>query len=164
MKRTTSSLLRAHSRGSFSRLIFESEWSNGGGHESRSLLFRLCQVSVMCFRVVTPLSYLYLITLAVIALSPSFLERDSEGTFKWSLGLSSSLSLTNPWSMLMTSVQEPLLSHFVFIFLTVWALLEALFFPYYYYLFTKLNSLNNDLQVRQECVCVLFFWMNELFS
>jgi len=46
MKRSTSSLLRAHSRGSFSRLVFESETLAGGGDSERSLPFRLIQVFV----------------------------------------------------------------------------------------------------------------------
>lgn len=56
-----SSLLRAHSRGSFGRLLFESEHCHGGGGSDRSLLFRITQLVVIVFRSVTPLSYIHLI-------------------------------------------------------------------------------------------------------
>ena len=49
LKRSTSSLLRAHSRGSFSRLVFESETLAGGGGSERSLPFRLIQLFVSCY-------------------------------------------------------------------------------------------------------------------
>jgi len=55
MKRTTSSLLRAHSRGSLNRLIFESEHSNGGGGDDRSIPYRLCQLIVIIIRLITPI-------------------------------------------------------------------------------------------------------------
>ena len=49
MSRTTSSLLLSRTRGSFDRLVFESEHSNGGGSSDRSITFRLCQVLVRTY-------------------------------------------------------------------------------------------------------------------
>lgn len=106
MKRSPSStLLRAHSRGSFSRLVFESETNNGGGHHDRSLSYRFAQLVVVCMRLVTPCSYLYLLSLTVLKESPSVY-----------------------------------LGNVLFIALTIWMCIEALFFPYYYYLFNRLNN------------------------
>jgi hypothetical protein len=128
MKRDNFSLHRAHSRGDFSRLLFESETSNGGGDESRSFLFRLCQLGVLAFRLVTPFSYLYLSTLFALKLQPAQFFGGSA----------------------------------MYFFLLVWMLVEALFLPYYYYLFTQFSKRNGDLehfasdkQVRvRVCVCV----------
>ncbi|KAJ1440279.1 hypothetical protein B484DRAFT_152274 [Ochromonadaceae sp. CCMP2298] len=112
MKRVNSSLHRAHSRDSFSRLLFESESSNGGGDESRSIFFRLCQLGVLAFRLVTPFSYLYLSTLFALKLQPAQFFGGSA----------------------------------MYYFLLVWMLVEALFLPYYYYLFTQLSKRNGDLE------------------
>eukprot|EP01039_Chlorochromonas_danica_P010505 gene10505-11636_t len=64
LKRSQSgSLLRAPSRGSLERLIFESSHCNGptvSPHAEHSLLFRLIQFVVFVFRLITPLSYLFL--------------------------------------------------------------------------------------------------------
>ena len=49
LTRTTSSLLLSRSRGSFNRLVFESEHSIGGGSSDRSILFRLCQLVVRMY-------------------------------------------------------------------------------------------------------------------
>lgn len=111
MKRTKSSLIRSHSRDSFSRLVFESEHSNGGGHHNRSLVYRFCQFMVLLLRSITPLSYVFLIYIAIYKVTAD----------KFSFGC------VTYWLLL------------------VWALIEALFFPYYYYLFMKLNNLNDKL-------------------
>ena len=63
-KRTTSSLMRAHSRGSFNQLVLESAENLGGGRHDRPILFRLLQVFIVVLRLVTPASYLYLMCLA----------------------------------------------------------------------------------------------------
>jgi hypothetical protein len=118
MKRTTSSLMRAHSRSSFNRLLFESEHATGGGPKDRSLLFRLCQLVVVIFRSVTPLSYVYLAVLFVYGITPN----------KMGLGTA------------------------FYFFLTAWMVIEALFFPYYLYLFTKLQNLNH-VSLRAVCQC-----------
>ena len=65
LKRTTSSLLRASSRDSLSRLLFESEHSNGGGGDDRSLFFRFCQLVVLIIRSITPLSYAYVVYILI---------------------------------------------------------------------------------------------------
>lgn len=70
MKRSSSSLFKAHSRGSFGRLLFESEHCNGGGSADRSLTFRLSQLLVLVLRIITPISYIYLLSLLFI-FSPS---------------------------------------------------------------------------------------------
>ena len=49
LTRTTSSRLLSRSRGSFNRLVFESEHSIGGGSSDRSILFRLCQLVVRMY-------------------------------------------------------------------------------------------------------------------
>lgn len=60
-KQASSSLHLAHSRDAFSRLIFESEHSMGGGDNGRSVLFRLFQLLVVVLRLVTPACYLFLL-------------------------------------------------------------------------------------------------------
>ena len=112
MKRTTSSLHRAHSKGSFNRLVFESEHSLGGGDNDRSLIFRFCQLIVVIIRAITPLSYLFLAYIYVFNIS-------SKNFY----------------------IGE--LSYYVIV---PWAIAEALFFPYYYYLFTKLSNMNHELE------------------
>lgn len=112
MKKTaSSSLLRAHSRGSFSRLVFESETNNGGGHKDRSLSYRFCQLVVMLMRLVTPASYIFIITLTAMQVPPT------------SFG-----------------------GNIPFAILTIWMIVEALFFPYYYYLFRLLNKSKSELE------------------
>eukprot|EP01031_Cornospumella_fuschlensis_P032819 gene32819-39679_t len=113
MKRDLSqSLLRAHSRGSLSRLMFEAELCNGVSlsHNS-SLAFRLVQFAVFICRVVTPLSYAYLLSQIFYPLDP--------GEFPG--------------------------GHLVYAVFSLWMVAEALFFPYYCYLFTQLNMPNEDL-------------------
>lgn len=107
----SSTLLHSHSRSSFSRLVFESETNNGGGHHDRSLLYRFAQLVVVCMRLVTPCSYLYLFALTVLKKSPSVY-----------------------------------LGSILFIALTMWMCIEALFFPYYYYLFNRLNNSKPTLE------------------
>ncbi|RYG68363.1 hypothetical protein EON64_05350 [archaeon] len=114
MKRDLSqSLLRAHSRGSLSRLMFEAEQCNGVtvSHD-RSLAFRLVQCAVFLCRLITPFSYVYLLSQCVQPLDPA---RFPGGPVMYAVFL-------------------------------LWMLAEALFFPYYYYLFTQLNLPNEDLQ------------------
>lgn len=112
MKRTTSSLHRAHSKGSFNRLVFESEHSLGGGDHDRSLIFRLCQLVVIVIRAITPLSYLFLAYIYVFNItSKNFYIGE--------------------------------LSYYIIL---VWTIAEVLFFPYYYYLFTKLSHRNHELE------------------
>jgi hypothetical protein len=101
----SSSILKAHSRGSFSRLVFESEPNNGGGHKDRSLCYRFWQFVVLVFRVITPCSYIFLVSIPALNISPSQFG-----------------------------------GNVPFVLLTVWMIVEALFFPYYYYLFVKLNQ------------------------
>jgi hypothetical protein len=58
----SSSLLRAHSRGSFGRLLFESGKCNGPDvTSSHSLLYRCIQLIVFSFRLITPIAYAYFI-------------------------------------------------------------------------------------------------------
>jgi hypothetical protein len=142
----SSSLHKAHSRHSFNRFLFESEISNGPpfgkltnfrccfllissssylGDKSRSFLFRLCQFFVLLFRLVTPFSYLYL---AIAACHFFFPIVDSNNFLLKLLPNKSVLS----WSIF------------------AWMTVEALFFPYYYYLFTRLNDFNEDLDHMAE--------------
>ena len=110
-KSPSDTLLRAHSRGSFSRLVFESETNNGGGHAERSIFFRLAQIVVLFLRLITPCSYIYLLCLIIFQLQPQQF---------------------GGWTS--------------YVILTGWMCLEALFFPYYYYLFTNLNKQGSNLQ------------------
>ncbi len=66
--RSNSSLVRAHSRGSFSRLVLESESSNG--EYATSIPFFLCQMIVITFRSVTPISYLGLLAYFFLPVTP----------------------------------------------------------------------------------------------
>ena len=118
MKRTHSSLMRAHSRGSFSRLVFESEHSNGGGEPDRSLLFRSVQLFVIIFRLITPFSYVYLASLIYY---------------------------------LAKAGNYALITNIPMVLFTLWMAMEALFFPYYYMLFTHLNSQKHELEVCRRC-------------
>ena len=121
MKRSTSSLLRAHSRDSMTRLLFESECSNGGGGDDRSILYRICQLFVVGCRLVTPLSYLYCIYL--IFHPPSFI---------W-----------QAWP------NENLISiaiHITRVILVVWAIVEVFFLPYYCFMFVKLLRHKDKLE------------------
>jgi hypothetical protein len=106
-----STLLNAHSKHSFSRLLFESKLSNGFGHYDRSITFRFFQLVVLIIRLVTPFSYVYLLALYSFNLGPKDLK-----------------------------VNSP--TYYTFL---LWMIAEALFFPYYYYLFTKMNILNDEL-------------------
>ena len=60
--RSSSSLLRAHTTGSFSRLILESEAALG--NYQMGIVFTLLQSYIISMRLITPLSYLGLIALA----------------------------------------------------------------------------------------------------
>ena len=62
--RSDASLLRAHSRGSFARLLVESEASIG--KYSLSHWFRFVQIIVLALRLITPLSYVVLICMLVL--------------------------------------------------------------------------------------------------
>jgi hypothetical protein len=127
IKRTTSSLLRAHSRNSLNRLLFESEHCNGGGHDDRSLSFRLMQLVVMLLRLVTPLSYLYLIYLCFYV-NLHTIDNIVYDVFSQKYHLMGVLRIL------------------VFSTFTLWMIIEALFFPYYCYMFNKLNhKINHDL-------------------
>ena len=118
MKRSSSSskLIKAHSTGSFSRFVFESEANNGGGHHDRSILFRICQVVVVVMRLVTPISYVYLIGLLTNIIKPI------------------QYTTTNKYT------------YILFLIFTLWMISEAIFFPYYYYLFSLLNHNRPSLQ------------------
>ena len=37
-----------------------------------------------------------------------------------------------------------------FTLITLWMTLEAVFFPYYYLMFRRLNKINHDLEVRKK--------------
>lgn len=69
---STSSLSKAHLRGSFARLLMESQECNGpvAFNKNRPILYLLCQLLVFSFRLVTPCSYLYLILLYFFPISP----------------------------------------------------------------------------------------------
>lgn len=69
---STSSLLRAHSRGSFARFLMESEECNGpvAFQKPRSIMYIICQVAIFCLRLVTPCSYAYLLLLLFYPISP----------------------------------------------------------------------------------------------
>eukprot|EP01038_Epipyxis_sp_PR26KG_P009700 gene9700-13057_t len=130
MIRTRSSILRAHSRGSFERLVFESEHSLGGGSPDRSLVFRFAQLVVVLLRSITPLSYLYITYLILFQVTAE----------KMGLGL------------------------IVYYCLLLWSLAEAVFFLYYYNLFTKLSKRNprlnhfaSDTESRLKLVSNCFY-------
>lgn len=126
-KRSNSALLRAHSRGSFERLLFESEHSNGLGHKDRSLYFRLAQGFVLALRLITPVSYLFLLVLAAVmtnVIRHEYVDRVKE---RW-LGV----------------VHQSAASTFGFYALVVWTVLEALFLPLYYYKYLQLSK-NADI-------------------
>lgn len=75
---------------------------------------------VMIMRSVTPLSYVYLSCLAL-----------------WLIIFSSSRNFQYQYFGGKIS----------FMFLTLWMVIEAIFFPYYYFLFKRLNKINHDLEV-----------------
>lgn len=75
--RSNSSLLRAHSRGSFSRLVGESE--AGNGEYATSFAFFLCQIMVICFRLITPISYVGLLTFVILPVKPEMLWGPYDG-------------------------------------------------------------------------------------
>jgi hypothetical protein len=112
MNKEVSSLSQAHVRGSFARLVLESETCNGPnvGPSAHSILFRLIQILVLCIRLITPLSYVFILYLWYFPRPISYMNG---GSLLYSL-------------------------------FTLWMLAEALFFPYYYYLFTYLNNNMND--------------------
>lgn len=116
-KRTTSSLLRSHSLGSFSRLVFESEINNGPiDGESRDWSFRVAQTIVLLLRLFTPFSY------AVLA---------------------AALLLPRAW---VDAARTRAGGALTFNALLLTCLVEACFFPYYLYLFTQVNAHNKALQ------------------
>lgn len=60
IKRISSSMFRAKGRGSFNRLVFESEHCSGGGPQERGYLYRAAQNAVLLLRSITLIAYLYL--------------------------------------------------------------------------------------------------------
>ena len=102
--RSDSSLLRAHSRGSFARLLLESEASMG--NYSLSKWFRFVQMIVLAFRLITPLSYVVLIMMLAL---PNATPEQFGGITAYSAVL-------------------------------VFALSEALFFPFYLWKFMQMND------------------------
>ena len=116
--------------------------SNGGGHPDRPISFRLMQLIVIFVRVITPFSYIYLSALLFATMvypkaiayglipkmeSLNFIENINNFIFRQDI---CTLSKQNK---------------FIFSALTIYCMMEALFFCYYYYLFTKLNDKRNDL-------------------
>lgn len=79
--RSNSSLLRAHSRGSFSRLVGESE--AGNGEYATSFMFFMCQIMVICFRLVTPASYLGLLAFIFLPVKPDMLWGPYDGVLMY---------------------------------------------------------------------------------
>ena len=79
--------------------------------KDKDILFRLVELLVFVFRLVTPSSYLYLFVLFYLKLTPD--------------------QLGGP---------------VIYTLLTTWMVIEALFFPYYYFLFVKLNKSKSELQ------------------
>lgn len=155
MTRTTSSLLRAHSRGSFARLILESEQCNGPigqGHNPRSISFRVCQFIVFLFRLVTPFSYIFLLYVFLRESSPRLPNQWQNALQILDKHLFSSLKNPSPTKVWTFNSISPI--HIgiygeysiTFTLFTLWMCVEAAFLPYYYYLFTLLNSLNDDLK------------------
>lgn len=115
---SSGALLRAHSRSSLERLIFESEKCNGPiSSHNHSFLYRLVQCIVIVCRIVTPLSYLWLLCVLCGYCRPELCRMPPA----------------------------------VWAAITLWMLVEAIFFPYYCYLFTKLNALNEELQHFASC-------------
>jgi len=60
-KQHSSSLFKAHERGSFTRLMFENEHCHGGGHPERSRSHRVIQFIVVLLRAITPACYIALL-------------------------------------------------------------------------------------------------------
>jgi uncharacterized membrane protein len=73
-------------------------------------------------RSITPLSYIYLLALATRLL----------------------LLPTDTFNFAFFGGRIP------FYLLTMWAIIEAAFFPYYYLVFRRLNKINHDLEVRGQ--------------
>ena len=61
IKRVSSSMFNAKGRGSFTRLVFESEHCSGGGPQERGYLYRSAQNVVLLLRSITLIAYLYLL-------------------------------------------------------------------------------------------------------
>lgn len=124
LRRTnTSSLVKAHSHGSLSRLLLDNVTTrlvDPVTTQSVSWMFRLIQLGVFLFRLITPLSYFYTFY---------FLYQVWVGSRSW-WGSSTS------WLLIL---------------LDVWMLVEALFFLYYWYLFRHLHTANDDLKHFATC-------------
>lgn len=138
MIKTKSALLRAHSRGSFARLLLESEQCNGLIHPStnKSLLYRLLQIGVFVSRLITPMSYVFF---ALVCLH-HYLHIDELRVLQF-LGFPSLDTEKSFFSLRNLSFNKPV--YFVFV---VWMAVEALFLPYYYLLFRQVLGANRDLQ------------------
>ena len=89
---------------------------------SKNSDFQLYELIVLIFRCITPMSYLFLLVYFM------------------------NVALTGDWF-----VPENLFLFFIFFFITSWALVEALFFPYYYYLFLKIQNKEATGTHRATC-------------
>ena len=158
LQKSKSSLLKAHSRSSFSRLILENAACNGPSLMNSSsssgvrhgLLFRLTQCLVFAFRLITPMAYIYLSLciclpwhvirtcfLLVLSCLPLLVRLLSSGTSH-----SSSKQDT-----LIIEKQSAMSAGDVILYLfTLWMCVEALFFLYYWYLFRILHNSNDGLK------------------
>ena len=133
--------MRAHSRASFSRLLFESEHSNGPNFgdtgDKRSFFFLACQILVLAIRLVTPLSYLFL--------AWEFHFRFGTGRFI-TLWLRNNPQWPNPLPPSMECWVTDFRYAAVYHIFLLWMLVEAAFFPYYYYLFVRMGSSDTELE------------------
>lgn len=149
MKRSTSSssLLRAkkNNSGSLSRLLFESEYACGYGNRDRGIIYRLCQLVVLIIRAITPISYIYLMVLLCVILLPTHIVA-AVNNINHYIYSSSSDSYTVMTIESYESLLQSLHQSYTFYFITMWCVLEVIFFPYYLYLFHILDQKQRQLQ------------------
>lgn len=146
MIKQRSALLRAHSRGSFARLVLESEMCNGprlpsASRKPVSLLYHFLQCVVIFLRFITPASYLLVFGTLIHAIITY--------AFNWGYQFNVEVFLPS-WlaAVLFVFDSQRLfqLSYPMSTILFLYAIAEVLFFPYYYYLFTQIAHVNDDLQ------------------
>ncbi len=144
MKRSPSALIKAHSRGSFARLILESEQCNGPismNAAQYGFVFRFIQFIVFLCRLVTPVAYVSILSLGFAYYRHG--SRPQCASTESVLGLS---WFPFPLPNQLPDAVYQYLPSWLYTILVLWAIAEVLFFPYYWYMFKKLHVLNDSMQ------------------
>ena len=151
-------------------IISNGPLSLGPGKRDRSIVFQACQLGVLAIRLITPLSYAYLLLLVALSFQ-SNCTWFQNGLYIFDISGRCSSDAT------FVSFGRLFLSHFQYLcsFCTsqtrllffMWMMCEVVFFPYYYFLYLRLSKQNDGLshfatkkneriQLAEKCFNVTF--------